>query len=92
MTANDKAIQHNQRLQVARGLEADMPSAYDALTDRTPNVRGGSDERYTAFTIDVKVRINGPRGMTRDEIAKMCERLEACAAGRSKNREVSAFC
>lgn len=58
--------------------------------DRTPNVPD-DQERYSSITISVKIVCDG-RELNRKQIAKLCQRLEKTARGRSSTREVSAIC
>lgn len=58
------------------------------FTGHTPN--WGKEKRYTLIRISVQVKDEG-RGLTREQAAKYCKRIEKMITGRSKLRTVSAI-
>lgn len=49
-----------------------------------------SKERYQVVTISVKIS-DGGRGLTQEQIDKLCRRMEKIAKGRAQDRDVSAI-
>lgn len=62
------------------------------FTGHTPNwPKGEEASRFGSISISVKISCEG-RGMNREEVDKLCRRIERLIKARSKTRTASAIC